>query len=210
MIKITNKSKGFLLFTLLLFTFIFATGCDELLDLVQQPQTEPVMGESIFASQPESTTTPRPTPTPGTSPELTPEAQPITDETNNDWAASSGDRIVWTANRTSEVIHNSRECSNMSRPVETTIADALARSGGGRPCATCWINIPTPVATPEPTATPTQAAADPMMRTVWFAGSGTSIYHSINNCGNMNPRNASSRTRQSAQDIGARACLRCW
>ena len=71
----------------------------------------------------------------------TEEAQPDTAETQasaNSWSGSSYDRVVWTANATSQVIHRTSTCSNMSSPVQTTKGDALSRVGGGRPCQVCW------------------------------------------------------------------------
>lgn len=58
----------------------------------------------------------------------------------NDWLNYPRDAPVWTANMTSVVIHRIRECSNMSSPIQWTKEDALARSGGGRPCINCWTN----------------------------------------------------------------------
>ena len=49
-----------------------------------------------------------------------------------------------------------------------------------------------------------------MNQTVWIAIGGGDIYHSIADCGNMNPDNASYMTRQEARNDGHRACLRCW
>jgi|GEM_PF-1570696 len=63
---------------------------------------------------------------------------------------------------------------------------------------------------PQPTPTPSGQASVDMSRTVWLARTGNNIYHSVNNCGNMNPNTARSRTRQQARDMGARACQRCW
>jgi len=58
---------------------------------------------------------------------------------------------------------------------------------------------------------PAQPADDiDLHQTVWIAGTGGSIYHSVNNCGNMNPDNATSMTREEAWDRDIRACLRCW
>lgn len=49
-----------------------------------------------------------------------------------------------------------------------------------------------------------------MDQTVWVAAGGGDIYHSIEDCGNMNPARAAYMMRQTAQDEGLRACLRCW
>jgi len=57
---------------------------------------------------------------------------------SNSWDRAPGNTAVWTANRTSVVIHSTPNCSNMGSPVETTKSQALARSGGGRPCQRCW------------------------------------------------------------------------
>jgi len=78
--------------------------------------------------------------------EIIPEPETIPDTTqaatidDNDWLNSPGSRAVWTANRNSVVIHRTQECSNMGSPVEWTKEQALARSGGGRPCQNCWTN----------------------------------------------------------------------
>jgi len=48
------------------------------------------------------------------------------------------------------------------------------------------------------------------LRPVWIAGTGGTIYHSIDDCGNMNPALATQMTRGEAQDKDYRACLRCW
>ncbi|MCL2574268.1 MAG: copper amine oxidase N-terminal domain-containing protein, partial [Defluviitaleaceae bacterium] len=56
----------------------------------------------------------------------------------NAWNADDVYRVVWTANRISEVIHRTDTCSNMANPVQTTIGEALSRAGGGRPCQVCW------------------------------------------------------------------------
>lgn len=69
---------------------------------------------------------------------------------------------------------------------------------------------PEPVIEPtEPTPQPLTAGVD-LNRTVWIAGTGGTIYHSVSNCGNMNPARATSMTRRDARARNARACLRCW
>ncbi|MCL2565107.1 MAG: copper amine oxidase N-terminal domain-containing protein [Defluviitaleaceae bacterium] len=67
-----------------------------------------------------------------------------------------------------------------------------------------------PVQAPQTTPTPTPSLGVDLTRTVWIAGTGGTIYHSVNNCGNMNPNRATSITRQQAHARGLRACLRCW
>jgi len=70
---------------------------------------------------------------------------------------------------------------------------------------------PVPERVPEPASPPTPApvAGVDMSRNVWLSATGVR-YHSVNNCGNMNPARASSVTRQVARDRGHSACARCW
>ena len=74
---------------------------------------------------------------------------------------------------------------------------------------------PTPIPTPQPTLVPTpQPTPQPtlgvdLQRTVWLSRTGVR-YHTINNCGNMNPVNARSMTRQQARNSGYSACANCW
>lgn len=44
---------------------------------------------------------------------------------------------------------------------------------------------------------------------VWISATG-SKYHSINNCGSMNPDKATQITRKQAEDMGYSACKLCW
>lgn len=44
---------------------------------------------------------------------------------------------------------------------------------------------------------------------VWISATG-SKYHSINNCGSMNPDKATQTTRKQAEDMGYSACKLCW
>ena len=46
--------------------------------------------------------------------------------------------------------------------------------------------------------------------TVWLPQTRNRIYHSINNCGRMNPDRATAITREYAHSIGYQACSRCW
>ncbi|MCL2703860.1 MAG: hypothetical protein FWE91_09675 [Defluviitaleaceae bacterium] len=108
--------------------------------VIATPSPEPTQTPTATPEvTPSLSPTPEATPTPTATPEVTPSAVMYPDSDNN-WGNSSGNRIVWTANRTSVVIHRTSTCSDMSSPVETTKAVALARSGGGRPCENCWTN----------------------------------------------------------------------
>ena len=108
-------------------------------DMVWIGSTRTVVIRTGTVTQPTPTPIPTatPTPTPVATPTPTPEPTPIPD---NDWLNASDYRLVWTANRTSVVIHSSRYCSSMSSPVQWTRAEALARPNGGRPCQNCWVN----------------------------------------------------------------------
>ena len=73
----------------------------------------------------------------------TPQAEyaPAVDIEYNDWLNSSMDRAVWTANRTSPIVHRTSDCSNMGSPVEWTRQTALDRNVSNiRPCQNCWTN----------------------------------------------------------------------
>jgi len=67
----------------------------------------------------------------------------------------------------------------------------------------------TPLPSHAPNVTPPPVAGVDLSQTVWLSATGTR-YHSINNCGNMNPARASSMTRGEARDAGFQACARCW
>lgn len=51
--------------------------------------------------------------------------------------------------------------------------------------------------------------AEPQGRMVWISATG-SKYHSIPDCGNMNPANARQETESQAQAEGYDACKKCW
>ena len=61
---------------------------------------------------------------------------------------------------------------------------------------------------PPQTSTPPATGVD-LSRTVWLSATGVR-YHSINNCGTMNPARARSITRGEARDRGHQACTNCW
>jgi len=60
--------------------------------------------------------------------------------------------------------------------------------------------------TPEPDQV--SAGAD-LNQTVYLSRTGVR-YHSVNNCGNMNPANAAPMIRGEARNRGHEACARCW
>jgi len=66
-----------------------------------------------------------------------------------------------------------------------------------------------PQPTPAPNIAPPPATGIDLSRNVWLPATGTR-YHSVNNCGNMNPARARSMTRQEARNAGHQACARCW
>jgi len=106
---------------------------------------------------------------------------------------------VWVAGMGGYIYHAINHCGTMNPNFATYMTRQEARDEGRRACLVCWAELD---ATPEPTIYE--------QTTVWTAGTGGTIYHSINNCGNMNPDNATSMTQQEAHDAGIRACLICW
>ena len=72
---------------------------------------------------------------------------------------------------------------------------------------------PTPEPTPEPTLAPTpeprQESAQTTSGTCWKSATGEK-YHSINNCGRMNPQKATQITVEQAIKMGLEACQKCW
>ena len=75
-------------------------------------------------------------------------------------------------------------------------------------------NSSEPVSTPKPTPKPTPAPAAAPVQTkssydVWIPASGEK-YHSIPNCGRMNPNKAKLVSIESAKAMGYSACSKCW
>lgn len=68
------------------------------------------------------------------------------------------------------------------------------------------IEQPAPAPEPEQQVAP---AADPAGGMVWISATG-SKYHSINNCGRMNPDKASLVTEAEAKNKGLGKCSKCW
>lgn len=64
----------------------------------------------------------------------------------------------------------------------------------------------------QPAITETTIVEQPSEATsqcVWLSATG-SKYHSINNCGNMNPNRATKVTLEKAQSMGKGKCSKCW
>ncbi len=68
---------------------------------------------------------------------------------------------------------------------------------------------PTAAPTAEPTPEPRQESAQTTGRTCWKSATGEK-YHSINNCGRMNPNKATQITVEQAQSMGLGPCSKCW
>lgn len=71
-------------------------------------------------------------------------------------------------------------------------------------------------AAPAPAASSAQSApaastaeTQPVTEMVWLSATGNK-YHSINNCGNMNPKNARQVTLSEALERGMEKCSKCW
>ena len=70
---------------------------------------------------------------------------------------------------------------------------------------------PTTTTSPATTIPPTTTSIPAHLQvTVWVPQTRNNIYHSINNCGRMNPDRATSYMRANIQEQGYRACERCW
>lgn len=74
----------------------------------------------------------------------------------------------------------------------------------------------TPEQTPEPTPEPTQEPEpeptpepNPSSGMCWKSATGDK-YHSINNCGRMNPNKATQLTIEQAESMGLTRCSKCW
>ena len=69
--------------------------------------------------------------------------------------------------------------------------------------------VPEQVSEPEPDSVPEQTPSGGGSFGVWISATGTK-YHSINNCGNMNPDNATQLTEEQAIGMGYGKCSKCW
>lgn len=68
---------------------------------------------------------------------------------------------------------------------------------------------PEPAPQPEPTPQPPVTPAEPQQGMVWISATG-SKYHTIPNCGRMNPNKASQVTVSEAQSMGLEPCQKCY
>ena len=122
--------------------------------------------------------------------------------------AASGDRTVYIT-KTGKCYHESY-CSSLKSSIETTLSSAVER--GLRPCSKC--NPPTLDSTQGSgkTASTTKSGSTTESEksdTVWISATG-SKYHSIDHCGTMNPKKASTMSRADAIARGYTACSKCW
>jgi len=72
------------------------------------------------------------------------------------------------------------------------------------------ISEPTPTPEPEPEPEPTEEPSEePSDQMCWKSATG-SKYHSINDCGRMNPNKAKQITVAQAEKMGLEPCAKCW
>lgn len=86
-------------------------------------------------------------------------------------------------------------------PEDTLPKENSTSSNGG----TSTKPAPQPELTPQPPVTP----AEPQQGMVWISETG-SKYHTIPNCGRMNPNKASQVTVSEAQSMGLEPCQKCY
>lgn len=107
---------------------------------------------------------------------------------------------------TSDPRVDSKSSSNEIASTETSITENVAIS---TPETSVVSNVETSesnAATSETVGNPSSVAGT---GNVWVSATG-SKYHSINNCGKMNPDKAIQMTEKEAQDKGLEACSKCW
>jgi len=124
--------------------------------------------------------------------------------TRNPETRTSG--YVWVAS-SGKSYHSSKTCSNMKKPSQISLADALRK--GYASCSKCG-HLPL-AQTVEPAATPTVSPTPPLIdgsrEFVWIPRSGKR-YHRWSTCSNMkNPRQV---TVAEAEKKGFTPCLRCY
>ncbi len=102
-----------------------------------------------------------------------------------------------------------RNSANMVRTIDTITAPKPTPTPTPKPTPTPTPK-PTPTPTPRPTPTPEPVwSSNSYSYDVWIPASG-SKYHSIPNCGRMNPNNASLVSVEWARSNGYSACSKCW
>ena len=130
-------------------------------------------------------------------------------------AADNGNTTVYVT-KTGKCYHE-YSCSYLKSCIETTLSEAVA--GGYTPCSKCRPpkldsnsanNKSSKPSTkkdsaPSKDTTSSQKTTD----TVWIPASGKK-YHSINNCGKMDPKKAKSVSKDYATSHGYTKCSKCW
>ena len=129
-------------------------------------------------------------------------------------SAASGDRTVYIT-KTGKCYHE-EYCSYLKSSIETTLSEAVSQ--GYSPCSKCRppkldSNSTSSQSSKSSTAKTSTAKSTTSVQetsdTVWIPASGKK-YHSINNCGNMNPQKAKSVTVDYATSHGYSKCSKCW
>lgn len=132
--------------------------------------------------------------------------------------AASGDTTVYRT-KTGKCYH-SAGCSSLSKSsIEISLQDAVSK--GLTPCSKCKppklddelttqtksTNTKANAVTKSSAKSTEQAAQSDCM--VWLSATG-SKYHSVNDCGNMNPLKATQVTESEAISKGKTKCSKCW
>lgn len=115
-----------------------------------------------------------------------------TDEQGTVIAKSDGTDITWST-------PPSTSMNPGTKPAEAAAAETPSQSDVQH------VVESTPVATPEPTEQPQQTQGE----MVWISETG-SKYHSIPDCGRMNPDNAYQMSQADAEAQGYGRCKKCW
>jgi hypothetical protein len=119
--------------------------------------------------------------------------------------AADGSIIVYTT-ATGSCYHRG-SCHTLKKSkYESSLAEAVGCDL--RPCSKC--NPPTLDSGSSDTRSyESSMPSDGTEKTVWLPASGK-CYHSINNCGQMNPSKARSVSESDAKNRGYKKCSKCW
>jgi len=147
-------------------------------------------------------------------------------QTYNTITESASADMVWIS-QTGLNYHCKKDCGNINSDTVQEISLENAKSQGLDACSNCFSipdseavpseeTTPEPLPEPEPLSEPETESTEEYIPPaengfsdmVWISATG-SKYHSINNCGNMNPNKAKQIPLQEAIDRGMDACSKC-
>lgn len=137
-----------------------------------------------------------------------------TDEQGSVVATSDGKEITWNCapadswaagENTQSSVTNKASAVTQSESKTVQTEASVAASASEQTVAVTPEPEPAPVVEPEPMPEP-EPANDIL---VWKSATGEK-YHSINNCGRMNPNKATQITKSQAESMGLGQCSKCW